>query len=69
MNFREEGISTLTAATSPASREVRRLIHPSGDDSLPVEPIAHHDHDEHINDSTESPNDDTPSDATPVSSS
>ncbi|KAG0162917.1 hypothetical protein DFQ30_001020, partial [Apophysomyces sp. BC1015] len=66
--FHEEAISTLTAAASPAGREVRRLIHPPGDESLPAETVAHHGHDEHIDDSTESPNDDTPSDATPVSS-
>ncbi|KAF7720543.1 hypothetical protein EC973_007596, partial [Apophysomyces ossiformis] len=65
--FHEEAISTLTEAASPAGREVRRLFHPP-DESLPTEPIAHHDHDEHIDDSTELPNDDTPSNATPVSS-
>ncbi|CEG76717.1 hypothetical protein RMATCC62417_11577 [Rhizopus microsporus] len=68
MNFREEGISMLTGATSPAGRQVHRLIHLPGDDSLPEETVAHHGHDEHINDSTESPNDDTLSDGIPINS-
>ncbi|EIE77168.1 hypothetical protein RO3G_01872 [Rhizopus delemar RA 99-880] len=62
-SFHEETISTLTAAASPAGREVRRSIHRPGYANLTEEPVAHHGHDEHIDDSTESPNDNTSSDA------